>query len=87
MKKFYLSTILTFVLTLSLSAQSLYWIGGSGNWEDPAHWATYIEGQGGTEIPDENTAVYITQKSLSSHDVITISENINLSSLSIKPLR
>ena len=84
MKNFYLTSILSLVLSISISAQSLYWVGGSGNWEDPVHWATTSDGNGGYGIPDENTTAYFTQKSLSAHDVITISENINLSSLSIK---
>ena len=83
MKNYYLTTILSIVFTLSLSAQSLYWVGGSGNWEDPIHWATTSEGRGGAGIPNENATVYITQNSLSAHDVITISKNINLSSFSI----
>jgi hypothetical protein len=31
--------------------RTLYWVGGVGNWEDPAHWATSSGGSGGASIP------------------------------------
>lgn len=33
------------------SPQTLYWVGGSGNWSDPNHWATTSGGAGGSCIP------------------------------------
>jgi gliding motility-associated-like protein len=36
----------------------LYWVGGSGNWNDPQHWALQSNGQGGNCIPCAYDNVY-----------------------------
>ena len=30
-----------------------YWIGGTGNWNDTAHWSTTSGGVGGASVPTE----------------------------------
>lgn len=40
-----------------------YWIGGSGEWRDTAHWSTTNGGGGGASIPTASDNVYITSSS------------------------
>jgi len=45
----------------------LYWIGNSGNWNDPAHWSTSSGGAGGVScLPSAFTNVHIDSNSFSS---------------------
>ena len=36
-----------------------YWVGGSGNWNDTAHWSTSSGGAGGASVPTFSDDVYI----------------------------
>lgn len=40
-------------------AQSRYWVGGNGNWEDAAHWSATPGGVGGAGVPRANEDVVI----------------------------
>lgn len=52
---------------------NLYWIGGSGNWNDPNHWSFTSGGAGGGCLPTANDNVYFDSKSFnSSKDTIKI---------------
>ncbi|HXC03564.1 MAG TPA: hypothetical protein VNZ86_02360, partial [Bacteroidia bacterium] len=42
----------------SPAPQSLYWVGGSGQWSDPAHWAITSGGAGGSCVPNPFDNVY-----------------------------
>jgi len=58
--------ILTFILfTNSVFASSLYWVNGSGNWNDPAHWSLTSGGKGNAGIPTLNDNVIFDQNSFS----------------------
>jgi len=35
-----------------------YWVGGSGNTNDTAHWATSSGGTGGASVPDQTQDVF-----------------------------
>lgn len=52
------------VLSLSVAAQDYYWVGNSGNWSDPSHWAT---SSGGSEFhaepPSAGNDVYVDENS------------------------
>lgn len=65
------------LLLSSLTAQTFYWYGGSGEWADPSHWSLTPPGQGVTEagdIPNDKTAVVIDEDSgLKDSDVLTVS--------------
>jgi hypothetical protein len=54
LRKTYVSLVLfaSFVL-IQLSAYSAerYWVGGSGNWNNPSHWSATSGGQGGAGVP------------------------------------
>ena len=47
------------------SLTDLYWVGGSGNWSDPAHWSTSSGGPGGACVPSPSTNVYFDANSFS----------------------
>jgi gliding motility-associated-like protein len=51
--------ILFLFIASSLFAGDKYWVGGSGNWNDAAHWAETFEGKGGAAIPGVNDNVFI----------------------------
>lgn len=57
-----------------------YWVGGSGNWEDTAHWAIEDGGVGGASVPGVDDVVYIYD---SSDIVVTSSTPISVSELTI----
>ncbi|MDD2963502.1 MAG: PKD domain-containing protein [Bacteroidales bacterium] len=58
-------------MPLSTFAANLYWVGGSGYWNDPSHWSLTSGGAGGAGIPDENTDVYF--ENLAAGTVISVS--------------
>ena len=41
-----------------------YWIGGSGNWNDTAHWAATSGGTGGESVPGDTDDVFVDANSL-----------------------
>ncbi|HPR57833.1 MAG TPA: hypothetical protein PK915_05620, partial [Bacteroidales bacterium] len=47
------------------TAQNYYWVGGSGNWNEPAHWSTTSGGAGGTCIPTAIDNVFFDAGSFS----------------------
>jgi hypothetical protein len=61
------------------SSISYYWIGGSGNWSDPTHWALSSGGAGQAAtgcVPDSNDDVYFDDNSFSSGgQTVTIDVN------------
>ncbi|MEO5643482.1 MAG: gliding motility-associated C-terminal domain-containing protein [Bacteroidia bacterium] len=51
--------IIFLFITCSLFAENRYWVGGSGNWNDVAHWSVTINGIGGAAIPTANDDVFL----------------------------
>lgn len=45
------------------AAGPYYWVGGSGNWEDPMHWASSSGGAGGAGVPTLSDDVYFDTNS------------------------
>ena len=83
MRKIYTLTFgLLFVTTL-LSSQNLYWVGGTGSWDDASHWSEQSGGAAGNNIPTELNHVFIDQNSLSNGDVISITSDISINTLII----
>lgn len=60
-----LSFLLCFLLasTAILSAQTLYWVNGSGNWNDGSHWSLSSGGNGGAGVPTLSNDVVFNKKS------------------------
>ncbi len=74
MKIFLRSLLLTITLIISnpILAQKLYWVGGSGNFNDPAHWSYTSNGLGGAKTPALTDDVYFDEYSFKSNSVINI---------------
>jgi len=46
------------IFSAVLGAQTLYWVGGSGNFNDPKHWSSFSEGiSDNSMLPDSNTTL------------------------------
>jgi gliding motility-associated-like protein len=45
------------------TAQNLYWVGGTGNWNNSAHWDTISGGPGGACVPSPFNNVFFDSKS------------------------
>lgn len=52
-----ISLILSFFASLSSEASTYYWVGNSGNWNDPQHWSIQPGGAGGAGVPGVNDDV------------------------------
>ena len=82
--KIYLRSIL-FIISLLAShtfvAQKLYWVGGSGNFNDPAHWSYESNGLGGTKTPTSADDVYFDENSFRDKSVISIIGGANCHNL------
>lgn len=51
----------------------LYWVNGTGNWDDPMHWAAYSGGPGNFCLPKEIDNVYFDENSfLADGDTVNI---------------
>lgn len=62
-----------------------YWVGGSGNWNDTAHWSTSSGGAGGASVPNTSDNVYIDENSDSNGLNINLNVDLNCRSLIITP--
>jgi alpha-tubulin suppressor-like RCC1 family protein len=63
-----------------------YWVGGSGNWSDNAHWAICSGGIGGTGVPTTTDSVYFDQNSFSGiGQIITVDINTTIANLAMFP--
>jgi gliding motility-associated-like protein len=72
--------LLSVYLFAFLSAYSLgsdkYWVGGTGNWSEPAHWSESSGGSGGASVPGINDNVHFDRHSFSSQgQEVTISDS------------
>ena len=59
-----------------------YWIGGSGNWSDTAHWSTTSGGTGGASVPSTTDDVIVDANSGSAAFTITLNVNVSIRSFS-----
>ena len=64
--KRYLLLSLVLLLISSTYASNMYWIGGTGNWNDTKHWSLTSGGPSGTVIPAASDDVFFDQNSFSS---------------------
>lgn len=63
------------LLSLSLSAANLYWIGGPGNWSNTANWSLTSGGAPGTVLPNSTTnVVFDLNSGLSNGNNVNIPE-------------
>ncbi|MFB6258501.1 MAG: SprB repeat-containing protein, partial [Flavobacteriales bacterium] len=52
--------------TINVEGETLYWVGGDGDWNDASNWAINSGGQGGVGVPDAATDVVFDANSFSS---------------------
>lgn len=64
-KNLLLIACLLFLFNCCLSAANLYWVGGTGAWNDPAHWSGTSGGHGGAGVPGAGDDVFFDQHSFS----------------------
>ena len=58
------------------SATNRYWIGGTGNWNDTAHWSYMSGGGGGAPVPTNADNVYFDANSFSANgQTVTLTDN------------
>src|SRR5271154_3715510 len=50
---------------LSFAAGDRYWVGGSGEWSNTAHWSRTSGGSGGASLPDSQTSCFFDANSFS----------------------
>jgi len=55
--------LFTYLALISVKAQTLYWVGGSGNFNDPNHWSLTSGGGAANEIPNAGTAAIFNDNS------------------------
>lgn len=55
--------------------QTMYWIGGSGNWADATHWSYSSGGTNATCIPAPNNDVIFDNNSFSGNDTVFVGNN------------
>ena len=56
--------------------RDLYWVGGSGNWDEVAHWSLSSGGLGGEAMPTQSDNVFIDENSgLIENDIIQLTDN------------
>ncbi len=66
LKKLLLFSIL--FITGCLNAQTFYWVGGSGYWNDVTHWSRISGGSPANEIPSLNSNVILLMDCLINFD-------------------
>ena len=79
--------IITFAFVLSVKAQTLYWVGGSGNFNDGKHWSLTSGGKSANLMPGENSSVIFDDNAWNSALVVTVPKYISVNSLHINTYR
>lgn len=77
MRRILLSLILFCCLGFSKAAK-LYWVGGSGNFNDPAHWSYSSGGKGGAKTPGSTDDVVFDLHSFRSQSIVTVVGNASV---------
>lgn len=77
---FFLVSCLTYV---AINAQTLYWIGGSGNFKDTLHWSHTPNGIPANKIPNAATDVVFGESNTFANTYITVDRNFELNSIKV----
>src|ERR1700752_3081012 len=62
-KRLFLFITIVFCCFTGTYAQTLYWVGGSGNFNDPNHWSLVSGGKNSAIVPNASTDVVFDDKS------------------------
>src|SRR5947209_2719638 len=77
----YLHLFFLFVFFSTLQSQTLYWVGGSGNFNDANHWSLSSGGPSSNSTPNNNTDVVFDDNSGIEFFNINFTGNSNIKSL------
>lgn len=58
-----------------------YWVGGSGNWDNPGNWSLQSNGLGGVGVPNQTNKAIFDEHSVVDGDEIVLSRNETVGSL------
>ena len=84
-KSFFLSSLLSLLSISGAFASDFYWVGNSGNWNNPSNWSITSGGSGGAGVPTQNDDAVFDGNSIKMvNTIVTINSNIALKSLIIK---
>lgn len=73
-----LPIFLLLIVFQSVMAEKLYWVGGSGNFSDPAHWSLTSGGISANKIPGPSDYAYFDARSFKGQSIITFFGNIQV---------
>lgn len=83
-KSLFVFTVLILTFINNAFSGNLYWVGNSGNWDNPSHWSNSSGGKGGAGIPTKNDNVFIDQNSFTVlQQTLTINTAASLKNLNI----
>jgi len=83
--------LISFLFSISIiisvfSQDNLYWVGGSGSWNDPDHWSLESGGTPANLTPNEITNVFFDENSFSGNsESVTIDGNAYCKNMSWEP--
>jgi|GEM_PF-5305064 len=80
MKKIY-TLLLICVLAVNSSFSQLYWIGGSGTWNDTEHWSNQSGGHPANRLPSASEQVFFDEESFLQASEILLTESPTVSSM------
>ncbi len=81
-----LQKIFLFILLFTgilLKSQTLYWVGGTGNFNDGQHWALASGGNASGLIPNSNSHLIFDDQSTPYNSVIEVTQNIDVASINV----
>jgi len=81
-----LFSLFTLLFNVALS-QSLYWVGGSGNFNDPKHWSLKAGGEPAFKIPTNSTDVFFDDHSFEGQYTVNFDKNNAVKSFNANSLR
>jgi gliding motility-associated-like protein len=73
--------VLSLLITQVIMAQKLYWVGGSGNFNDAAHWSLQSGGVGGAKTPAATNDVCFDENSFTGTVIINFIGNTQVHDL------
>ena len=81
MKKLILLSLL--FVSFFVNSQTLYWVGGSGYWNDINHWSAISGGSASGVIPNSSTHVIFDDNSGAASSIIHATESVNIASIDV----
>lgn len=62
-----------------ISAQTLYWVGGSGNYNDPQHWSLVSGGKSSNQYPNSSTNIVFDHNSSKNNEIAVVNFPLHVS--------